>query len=121
MTWKEDILRKEETLQKEDKSREEGILQKEDMPGKKNVPRKGTRIPLSLHELLLLEARGEARGIEIGEAAGEARGIKSGEVTGENRMAKLMQRLLRNKNYGELEAVSNSREKRHDLYRKYGI
>ena len=69
----------------------------------------------------MLEARGEARGIEIGEAAGEARGIKIGEATGENRMVKLMQRLLRDKNYGELEAVSNSREKRHELYRKYGI
>ena len=73
----------------------------------------------------MLEARGEARGIEIGEAAGEARGIKigeaTGEATGENRMAKLMQRLLRDKNYGELEAMSNSREKRHELYRKYGI
>ena len=59
--------------------------------------------------------------IDMLEARGEARGIKIGEATGENRMAKLMQRLLREKKYGELEAVSNSREKRHELYRKYGI
>ena len=61
----------------------------------------------------MLEARGEERGIKIGEAAGE--------VVGEDRLAKLMQRLLQDKNYRELEAISNSREKRHELYRKYGI
>ena len=44
-----------------------------------------------------------------------------GAIVGEDRLAKLMQRLLQDKNYRELEAISNSREKRHELYRKYGI
>lgn len=65
----------------------------------------------------MLEARGEARGIKIGEAAG----IKIGEATGENRLADLIQILVHEKNYKEIEAVSASREKRHELYRRYGI
>ena len=47
----------------------------------------------------------------------EARGV----VTGENRLAKLIQILLKEKEYREVEAVSSSRERRHELYRKYGL
>ena len=77
----------------------------------------------------MLEARGEERGIKIGEdrgiAIGESRGIAIGEargaVTGENRLANLIQILIKENKYKEVEAVSSSRERRHELYRKYGI
>lgn len=59
--------------------------------------------------------------IDMLEARGEARGIKIGEATGENRLADLIQILVHEKNYKEIEAVSASREKRHELYRRYGI
>lgn len=65
----------------------------------------------------MLEARGEARGIMIGEERGEARG----ETIGEDRMAKLIQVLLKEKKISEIEAVSRNREKRHELYKHYGI
>lgn len=65
----------------------------------------------------MLEARGEARGIAIG----EARGKKKGEKKGETRLARLIQVLLKEKKYSEIEAVSVSRRKRHELYRKYKI
>lgn len=44
-----------------------------------------------------------------------------GEVKGENRLAGLIQILLREKSFGEIETVTGNREKRHELYRKYGI
>lgn len=73
----------------------------------------------------MLEARGEARGITIGEARGEARGITIGEARGENkgetRLGNLIQALLKEKKYSEIEAASKNRERRHELYRKYGI
>ena len=73
----------------------------------------------------MLEARGEARGITIGEtrgiAIGETRGIAIGETKGENRLAQLIQILLEEKNYNAIQAVSGSREKRHELYKRYGI
>lgn len=73
----------------------------------------------------MLEARGEERGIRIGEARGEERGIQigeaRGEVTGETRLAELIRLLLREKKYKEIEIVSGSRERRHELYREYGI
>ena len=73
----------------------------------------------------MLEARGEARGIEIGETRGEARGIAIGETIGEkkgeNRLAELIQVLLKQKKYVEIEMASKNREKRHELYRQYGI
>lgn len=65
----------------------------------------------------MLEARGEARGITIG----ETRGIAIGETKGENRLAQLIQILLEEKNYNAIQAVSGSREKRHELYKRYGI
>lgn len=73
----------------------------------------------------MLEARGEARGITIGEARGEARGITIGEARGENkgetRLGNLIQALLKEKKYSEIEAASKNREKRHELYRQYNI
>ena len=44
-----------------------------------------------------------------------------GESKGENRLAQLIQILLKEKKYKEIETVSGSREKRHELYRQYGI
>ena len=73
----------------------------------------------------MLEARGEARGIIIGEARGEARGITigeaRGETIGETRLAELIQALLKEKKFREIEAVSSDREKRHEMYGQYGI
>ena len=43
------------------------------------------------------------------------------EAKGENRLAKLIQTLLKEKKYSEIEAASGNREKRHELYKQYGI
>ncbi len=43
------------------------------------------------------------------------------ESKGENRLAQLIQILLKEKKYKEIETVSGSREKRHELYEQYGI
>ncbi len=59
--------------------------------------------------------------IDMLEARGEARGIVMGENKGETRLAQLIQILIEEKKYKEIEAVSGSREKRHELYRLYGI
>lgn len=69
----------------------------------------------------MLEARGEERDIKIGEDRGIAIGEARGAVTGENRLANLIQILIKENKYKEVEAVSSSRERRHELYRKYGI
>ena len=69
----------------------------------------------------MLEARGEERGIKIGESRGIAIGEEQGAVKGENRLARLIQLLMSEKKYKDVEAVSSSREKRHEFYRKYGI
>ncbi len=61
----------------------------------------------------MLEARGEARGIKIGEAQGESKG--------EDRLAQLIKILVKEKKFGEIETVSESRKKRHELYKQYGI
>lgn len=61
----------------------------------------------------MLEARGESRG----EVRGEARGI----AIGETRLATLIQALLKEKKFSEIEAVSGNREKRYELYKQYGI
>lgn len=65
----------------------------------------------------MLEARGEARGITIGEARGEVRG----ENKGETRLAELIKILLKEEKYKEIQAVSESRTKRHEMYGQYGI
>lgn len=59
--------------------------------------------------------------IDMLEARGEARGITIGETKGETRLTDLIQVLLREKKFSEIVAVSRSREKRHELYRQYGI
>ena len=69
----------------------------------------------------MLEARGEARGITIGEARGITIGEARGENKGETRLGNLIQALLKEKKYSEIEAASRNREKRHELYSKYGI
>ena len=60
-----------------------------------------TRFTDLVEDLLKRQAEGKeiimCEYIDMLEARGEARGIKIGEATGENRMAKLMQRLLREK------------------------
>ena len=47
--------------------------------------------------------------------------IEKGEKKGENRLAELIQVLLKQKKYVEIEMASQNREKRHELYRQYGI
>lgn len=65
----------------------------------------------------MLEARGERRGIIIG----EKRGKKKGEKKGEKRLADLIQLLLKEKKYDEIKAASNNDKKRKELYHRYGI
>ena len=51
----------------------------------------------------------------------EARGQARGEKIGEGRLAKLIQILLKDRKYGEIDAASTDSEKRQELYRLYGI
>ena len=44
-----------------------------------------------------------------------------GEKRGETRLAELIQALLKEKKFREIEAVSSDREKRHEMYGQYGI
>lgn len=44
-----------------------------------------------------------------------------GEKRGETRLGNLIQALLKEKKYSEIEAASGDIEKRHELYKKYGI
>lgn len=44
-----------------------------------------------------------------------------GENKGETRLAELIQILLKEKKYNEIQAVSESRTKRHEMYAQYGI
>ena len=71
------------------------------------------------------EARGEARGFARGEASGEAKGFARGEasgmIKGENRLAQLMQILLKEHRYTELNQIADSLKKRQELYQAYGI
>ena len=43
------------------------------------------------------------------------------EAKGESRLASLIQVLLREKKYSEMEAMAEKRKKRQELYRQYGI
>ena len=43
------------------------------------------------------------------------------EARGETRLRKLIQALLKEKKYSEIEAASRDSEKLHELYKKYGI
>ena len=51
----------------------------------------------------------------------EARGEIRGENRGETRLATLIQTLLKEKKFDDIEAVSGNRERRHELYKQYGI
>ena len=44
-----------------------------------------------------------------------------GEIKGENRLGKLIQLLLKEKKYKEIDMASSNREKRQELYRLYGV
>ena len=44
-----------------------------------------------------------------------------GENRGETRLANLIQTLLKEKKFDDIEAVSGNRERRHELYKQYGI
>ena len=78
------------------------------------IKKQGEREEIRMCEYIdMLEARGEA----IGEARGEARG----EAIGETRLSKLIQLLLNEKKYSDIDKATSSREKRHELYRRYGI
>lgn len=44
-----------------------------------------------------------------------------GKNKGEAHLAELIQILLKEKRYKEIQAVSESRAKRHEMYRQYGI
>ena len=59
--------------------------------------------------------------IDMLEARGEARGEIRGEMKGEARLANLIQLLLKEKRFIEIEAVAGNREKRHELYKLYDI
>ncbi len=67
------------------------------------------------------QERGEKIGQERGEKIGQERGEKIGEEKGENRFAKLINKLMGEKKYKEIQEVSNDKGKRRELYRQYGI
>ena len=73
----------------------------------------------------MLEARGEARGKKIGKRigkkVGKEIGKEIGEKIGERRLAKLINNLVKEKKYREIEEASNDRKRRQELYRQYGI
>ena len=71
----------------------------------------------------ITEKQGEGKEIAMCEYIDmlEARGEARGENKGETRLAQLIQILIEEKKYKEIEAVSGSREKRHELYKRYGI
>lgn len=68
-----------------------------------------------------LEARGEARGEKRGEARGITIGEERGITIGETRLGNLIQALLKEKKFSEIDAVSTNRKRRHELYKQYGI
>lgn len=51
----------------------------------------------------------------------EARGQAKGEEKGEKRLGRLIQLLLKEKRYSDIEEVSGDRVRRQELYRQYGI
>ena len=51
----------------------------------------------------------------------EARGQERGEKQGENRLARLIDNLVKEKKYQEIEEASNDSGRRQELYRQYGI
>ncbi len=63
----------------------------------------------------------EARGQERGERIGQERGERIGQKQGENRLARLINNLVKEKKYREIEEASNDSERRQELYRLYGI
>ena len=71
----------------------------------------------------LLQRQRERKGvvmceyIDMLEAKGEARGI----IKGEDRLAQLMQILLREHRYTELNQIADNFTKRQELYQAYGI
>lgn len=69
----------------------------------------------------MLEARGEARGIQKGEAIGIQKGEAAGKIKGENRLADLIQRLLRDKKYDDISLAASDSGRRQELYRLYNI
>ena len=73
----------------------------------------------------MLEARGQERGEKIGQERGEKigqeRGERIGEEKGENRFAKLINKLMGEKKYKEIQEASNDKGRRRELYRQYGI
>lgn len=67
------------------------------------------------------QERGERIGQERGERIGQAKGEQAGLVKGENRLAKLIQFLLRDKKYSEIDLASRDSAKRQEMYRLYGL
>ena len=67
----------------------------------------------------ITEKQGEGKEIAMCEYIDmlEARGEARGENKGETRLAKLIQILLKEKKDNEIQAVSESRAKRHEMYR----
>ncbi len=59
--------------------------------------------------------------IDFLEARGEARGEERGITIGETRLGNLIQALLKEKKFSEIDAVSTNRKRRHELYKQYGI
>ena len=45
----------------------------------------------------------------------------SGITIGETRLGNLIQALLKEKKFSEIDAVSTNRKRRHELYKQYGI
>ena len=64
---------------------------------------------------------GKKEGIELGIEKGIKKGIAKGTEQGEERIASLMQILLKEKRYEDLERASEDKEYRSRLLREFGL
>ena len=84
-----------------------------------------TRFTDQVDELLRKQEEGKeitmCEYIDFLEARGEARGEERGITIGETRLGNLIQALLKEKKFSEIDAVSTNRKRRHELYKQYGI
>lgn len=104
-----------------DRRREQKIVHVEALCEMMEALTKDTRFTEMVEELLSRQEEGEeivmCEYIDMLEARGEARGKEIGET----RLAELIQRLLKDHKYSEIKIASSDKQKRQELYRLYGI
>lgn len=104
-----------------EKRREQKIVHVEELCEMMTALTGDTRFTEQVEELL--DRQKEKEGVKMCEYIDmlEARGEEKGQIKGENRLAGLIQLLLKDKRYGDIESVSVDSGKRQELYRLYGI